>query len=275
MLKQLVLDRVTEKVHAKADQLQQKAAEVHEKANHLAGPAELYDALAVWTRRPPGSRQPRFTHDDIAAAAIRIADDEGIAALSMRRLAVELEAGTMTLYHYVRTKDELLALVSDAVMGEVVVPGEALDADWRSAIVAIAHSSKAALERHPWMFDIVEDPDIGPNGVKHFDQALRAVASMPGTLADKLDVIFSVDEYVFGHCLHARGDQAHLEDVHDESMMRYVEDLVRTGDYPTLDALIEEHGTESLWNAITAHSHDPGRFDRNLHRLLDGIERTL
>ena len=53
---------------------------------------------------------------------MRIADAEGFDALSMRRLAAELDAGTMTLYHYVRTKDELLALVNDAVMGEVVVP---------------------------------------------------------------------------------------------------------------------------------------------------------
>ncbi len=52
---------------------------------------------------------------------MRIADAEGIDALSMRRLAAELGAGTMTLYHYVRTKDELLTLVTDAVMGEVVL----------------------------------------------------------------------------------------------------------------------------------------------------------
>ena len=54
---------------------------------------------------------------------MRIADAEGIDALSMRRLAAELDAGTMTLYHYVHTKDELLALVTDAVMGEVVAAG--------------------------------------------------------------------------------------------------------------------------------------------------------
>ena len=59
----------------------------------------------------PGTRQPRFTRDAIASVAVRIADTEGLDALSMRRLAAELGAGTMTLYHYVHTKDELLALV--------------------------------------------------------------------------------------------------------------------------------------------------------------------
>ena len=73
----------------------------------------------VWTRTEPTGRQPRFTRDQIAAAAIRIADAEGADALSMRRIASELDAGTMTLYHYIRTKDELLALVGDAIMGEM------------------------------------------------------------------------------------------------------------------------------------------------------------
>ena len=62
----------------------------------------------MWTRADRGSRKPRFNRDDIAAAAIRIADTEGFEAVSMRRLAAELDAGTMSLYHYVRTKDELL-----------------------------------------------------------------------------------------------------------------------------------------------------------------------
>ena len=59
---------------------------------------------------------------------MRIADAEGFDAVSMRRIAAELDAGTMTLYHYVRTKDELLTLVIDAVMGEVVVPDRRADA---------------------------------------------------------------------------------------------------------------------------------------------------
>ena len=64
---------------------------------------------------------PAAAGTQIAAAAVRIADAEGFEAVSMRRLAAELDAGTMTLYHYVRTKDELLALVTDAVMARAVV----------------------------------------------------------------------------------------------------------------------------------------------------------
>ena len=80
------------------------------------GPIAAHD---VWTRPEPGARRTKFTREEIAAAAVKIADEEGFDALSMRRLAAELDAGTMTLYHYIRTKDELLAIVNDSVMGEL------------------------------------------------------------------------------------------------------------------------------------------------------------
>jgi AcrR family transcriptional regulator len=242
-----------------------------------AAPVERPDALNVWTRHAPGTRRPRFTREEIAEAAVRIADAEGIDALSMRRLAAELDAGTMTLYHYVRTKDELLALVTDAVMGEVVVPADELAAlDWRAAISAIAARSRAALERHPWIFDIVDDPAVGPNGVRHFDQSLQAMASLPGTLADKLDVISAIDEYVFGYCLHARNnrpDEAVAAD--GQALIEYVRTLTESGDYPQLAALIAEHDVEELWSIVQEHARDRGRFDRNLARLLDGVDADL
>ena len=93
----------------------------------------------------------------------------------MRQIAAELGAGTMTLYHYVRTKDELLALVNDAVMGELIVPDGELPTDWRAAITLIAHRSRDVLQRHPWTLDIRDDPAPGPNGVRHFDQSMQAV----------------------------------------------------------------------------------------------------
>ena len=296
--KQQVVDKVAEKLQAQVQAKVQKSADrqlerlerasqrVQEKADHQIARAgesiarhlgASVDYLDLWTREEPGSRKPRFSRDEIAAAAVRIADAEGIEGLSMRRLAQELGAGTMTLYHYLRTKDELLLLVTDAVMAEVVVPPDALPTDdWRAAVTAIAHRSRAALERHPWIFDIVEDPGAGPNGVRHFDQSMQAVANLPGTLRDRLDVIFAVDEYVFGYCLHRRGgNPGEAHDPHGEGMMAYIGDLVAGGGYPTLAALIDEHGLQEIWQQVDDHGRDDGRFDRNLARLLDGIAATL
>ena len=74
------------------------------------------DALDLWTRTEPGARKPRLGRAELASVAIRVADTEGIDAVSMRRIATELDVGTMTLYHYVRTKDELLALMVDELL---------------------------------------------------------------------------------------------------------------------------------------------------------------
>ena len=260
IIRDFVVDKVSEQVNKKTKQ-------------HADKIEQLVPVLDLWLREQPGARKPRFSRDDIAAAAVRIADTEGIDALSMRRLAQEIGAGTMTLYHYIRTKDELLSLVSDEVMSEVILPPNKLRGTWRECITAIAHSSRAALERHPWIFDIVDDPAVGPNGVRHFDQSLQAVSGLPGSLADKLDIIHAVDEYVFGYVMHARND--YKDAGNDDPMRDYVVELAETGDYPNISALMAEHGVDAVWATVQGHARDPGRFDRNLARLLDGIERSL
>lgn len=267
--------KLERKLNAKAarqqERVSQKAAHHIEQLDRLA--AHL-DTLDIWTRAEPTGRRPRFTRAQIAAAAVRIADAEGSDALSMRRLASELDAGTMTLYHYIRTKDELLALVMDEIMGEIVLhDDEELPASWRDAVTVIANRSRAVLQAHPWILDITDDPAIGPNSVRHFDQTLQAVSSLPGDLGAKLDVVTAVDEYVFGYCLHERN---HLDDeAGDAGMFDYVVSLLQTGEYPALTALAEEVGLEQAWEQIEAHQRSETRFDRNLGRLLDGFEADL
>lgn len=283
-LKALVAELVNQKVEQKLAQteqkLERKLAEAERKAT--AGSllkAEVLErvgsALDVWTRQDPGSRRAKFSRDDIAAAAVRIADAEGLRAMTMRRLATELDVGTMTLYHYVRTKDELLSLVTDAVLFELIIPDDEPPVDgWRENLKVLARRSKAALERHPWMLDITDDPPVGPNGVRHFDQTLRAVAEIHLPLGQKLDLVSAVDEYTFGYCIAARQQLAEDEHANDE-MLRYVQQLLATGDYPSLQALADEHGLEESWAEVEAHQRDPHRFERNLDRLLDGIAAAL
>jgi AcrR family transcriptional regulator len=268
------LDRIAAKATAKADGLDRISAKVARHAETLDRIGSGLGALDLWTRAEPSSRRPRFTRDDITATAMRIADSDGFDALSMRRLAAELDAGTMTLYHYVRTKDELLTLVIDAVMGEVVLgPDEPMPAGWRDAVTLIAEKTRAAILRHPWFLEITDDPAIGPNSVRHFDQSLQAVASLPISLVDKFDIVSAVDEYTFGSCIWERdGGQ---RDKPGDDMVSYVNGLVETGHYPELAALTAEHGLAEAWEQIERHQRDPERFARNLRRLLDGIEADL
>lgn len=238
--------------------------------------AAMTDALAVWTRPDRGRRRPRHTRDEIAAAAIRIADTEGFEELSMRRLASELGAGTMTLYHYVRTKDELLALVHDAIMGELLVPGD-LPGDWRSALTLIAHRARDAIRRHPWVLDVHDDPAPGPNGVRHWDQSMQAVSSLDLSLGERFELVTAVDEYVFGFCLMERANAVGEGAPGPElgGLREYVDGLIASGDYPTLAAMWDDPGLDETWAQLQRQIADPDRIDRNLQRLLDGFEADL
>src|SRR6266540_2560688 len=129
---------------------------------------------SIWMRpEPTGRRAPR-SRDDIAAAAIAVADAEGIEAVSMRRVAAELGFGTMSLYHYVRSKDELLDLMSDGIMGGQLVDDAELQQGWRAGLTAIAHATRRNIERHPWMGDAMRPQHSnvpGPNAMRHVDQS--------------------------------------------------------------------------------------------------------
>src|SRR5690242_3117266 len=99
------------------------------------------DSLAnsVWTR-PPRSRggQPTLSREQIVHAAVELLDEKGLDGLSMRRLGSRLAAGATSLYWYVATKDDLLELALDEVMGEIEIP-DTDAADWRTAASAVAH----------------------------------------------------------------------------------------------------------------------------------------
>src|SRR5262244_701385 len=120
----------------------------------------------IWARPEPGGRRPRFTRQQIAAVALAIADAEGFDAVSMRRIAAELGAGTMTLYYYVRTKDELIALMDDAIMGEILIPEDEIPEGWREGMAEIARRSHAIFVRHPWSLESLRNAEGGPNALR-------------------------------------------------------------------------------------------------------------
>lgn len=272
-----VLDTIDEAATKQAKKARAKAAARIDQIDGLDRLAERVDALGVWTRAQPGRRRPRLTRDDIADAAMRIADAEGFDAVSMRRIAADLGAGTMSLYHYVTTKEELHSLLVDAVFAEIALPhGSKLPKRWRDAITVVAHRTRDAIRRHPWILDINDDPPFGPNAVRHFDQSYAALAELQVSIEVKMELIMAIDEYVFGHCMHVRNNgQADTSPHATDEVLTYVQSLLATGEYPTLAAMVAEHGIDATWERISKVALDERRFDRNLRRLLDGFERDL
>jgi len=127
-------------------------------------------------------------------------------------------------------------------MGESLIPDGQLPADWREALAMIARATRAALLRHPWAVQALQgrgaaaqDGPFGPNGLRHFEQSLTAVATAPLDTAGKLDLLAIVDDYVFGHLLRAGEQQARATSTdpgHAAAITEYIQGQISTGATP-------------------------------------------
>lgn len=169
-----------------------------------ADPKRSIDLL--WGDALPGRRgpKPRYSVEEVVAAAVAVADAEGLAAISVRRIAVELGVSAMSIYTYVPSKAELVELMFDRVLGESAEP-PADAAGWRDALTAVAIDRWRLGERHPWMLDLaLHRPPLGPNLVRRHEAALRV---LDGTGLDDLSkdlVIDVLHNYILGALQHAR-----------------------------------------------------------------------
>src|ERR1043166_2657612 len=143
------------------------------------------------------SSRLQLTRERIAAAALAIADAEGFDAISMRRVAQDLGVGTMSLYYYVKTKDDLVAVMDDALMGEILLPS--LPKGWKRAITAIATRTRDVFLRHPWALVSMSSAPPGPNAMRHMEQCLEALAETSMTADQKFSLLAIVDDFVFGY----------------------------------------------------------------------------
>ena len=225
----------------------------------------------IWLREEPGARRPSHNRAEIVTAALAIADAEGFDAVSMRRVAQRLGAGTMTLYYYVRNKDELITLMFDEVMGEVLVPEPELSGEWRKALEQIATRTRDAFKRHRWSLDRLGDGRPGPNGIRHFEQSLQALAAAPLSDTEKFELIGLIDDYVFGFALR---EAQELDEHHRGWPPQVVEFLQReldSGDYPLISQFLGTDAAGGI-DRVAELIFSEGRFERGLERLLDGIE---
>jgi AcrR family transcriptional regulator len=230
----------------------------------------------IWTRPAPGARQPKLSREQIAAAALAIADAEGFAEVSMRRIATELGVGTMTLYYYVKTKDDLIALMDDAIGAEIVLPADQVPTGWRAGLTAIAHKSREVFARHPWALYALQGARIGPNAMRHIEQSLAVVADAPVDAHDALHLLSIVDDYVFGHVLRVGESTAHPI---DHKVMRVIadffEDKIATGEFPHLEGLFAGKNIFSAFSQFAAWMSEEARFEVGLNALLDGFELRM
>jgi AcrR family transcriptional regulator len=195
------------------------------------------------------SRQKsRLSREKIATVALAIADEEGIEAVSMRRLAQELKVGTMSLYYYVKTKDELIAVMDDALMREALLPS--VPKDWKRAMTEIAGRTRAVFMRHPWALVSMLSAPPGLNAMRHFEQCLEALDETSLTAKQKITLLAMIDDFVFGYALREAATPATID------MKRAATQLA---DFPRLAQAFSE-------GRLDAHQD---RFERGVRALLD------
>jgi TetR/AcrR family tetracycline transcriptional repressor len=146
---------------------------------------------------PP--REP-ITPERLADAALKIVDTGGLDGLTVRSLAQELGVGTMTIYWYVRNKDEILDLVSDWLLADVVLPP--LDPDWRVTARAMAGEVRSAMLRHARALPVmVGRGSFGPNGLRMIDFAISVFRKAGFADRDSADAYFAFSNYITGFAL--------------------------------------------------------------------------
>ncbi|MGI5131656.1 TetR/AcrR family transcriptional regulator [Pseudonocardia sp. CA-107938] len=223
----------------------------------------------VWDRPEPPSRAALspLSRERIVAAAIALADADGLGAVSLRKVGAALDAGPMRLYGYLSTKDELLDLMADAVHGEIELP---LDAGWRETLRALATGIRAAALRHPWFTELAGGrPNIGPHALGVMEAALAAL-DRSGRFAD-IDEMMSARGTVTAYVIGAVRSEIAEQQVERASGVSeaewrtatgpYLKRMLATGRYPTLARFVREGADRSAEEWFTA----------GLETVLDGL----
>jgi AcrR family transcriptional regulator len=136
----------------------------------------------------------------VVVEAVRLADREGVVGLSMRRLAGALDAGAMSLYHYVANKDELLDAMIDVVFSEIELPPE--DTDWQSAMRRRSLSARQVLARHPWAVGLMESrTSPGPANLRHREAVTACLRRAGFSVVNATHANWLLDVYVYGYAL--------------------------------------------------------------------------
>lgn len=221
---------------------------------------------SVWTRPRPEPRRRAPGVDRYVAAALAVADAEGLAAVSMRRVAADLRSGTATLYRYVTNRDELVDLMVDAAQGED--PFTEPSQDWRVGLAAVAHTQRAMLLRHPWLAgELAGRPTLGPNSLRRSESALRAAVALTPDIDLASQALSAVHAYVLGSVAtqqaarQAEQRTGLSEEQWQRSVGPYISEVLAAGEHPMLARRVRE-----------AEEPDPDvEFAFGLDCVLDGL----
>ncbi len=237
------------------------------------GDGDLPRALQVLWGRSDRRRRgtPGLTLARIVTAGIELADQEGIAALSMARLAGRLGCAPMSLYRHVANKVELQTFMIEEAVGEPPF-ARVTAVDWRTGLALRARLLHGTYLRHPWILQITTSaPPLEPGQLSWLECGLQALSNTGLTPRDRLDTALLVVYYTRGEAQLSIGVAASLRQTGTPEQERdawYARTLARLIDAERFPALVELVGA-GVFDPDEAGMHGP--FDHGLDRILDGI----
>jgi AcrR family transcriptional regulator len=218
----------------------------------------------LWREAPPTRRGRGLTRERIVAAAIELADSDGLNGLSMARLAERLDCGTMSLYRHVANKDELVTLMVSVGPGPPPKPTDRTD--WRGALSNWAVGLWDVYHRHPWILQTASaGPPADPGQLAWLEAGLGALRATPLSERDKMAAVMSVLHFVRGAAaldIEAR----HTDTLDYPEVLRRV---LEAGRFPAL--------TAALADGVFDETDDDAEteFRSGLDVLLDGVAAKI
>jgi AcrR family transcriptional regulator len=229
------------------------------------GPGEDGDVIWMRPERTAAGRPAGHSRDEITAAAIAVADREGLDAVSMRRVAACLGTGAASLYRYLATREDLLDLMTDATGTEYVFTEPT--GDWLCDLLAIGEQARAIMRRHPWLPPLLTTRSVlGPNGLLLLEHVLEALAPHPASTAAKLEAFallnaataLFVQNELAGYPARQRRNAA------------YLHHAFASGRHPRLAELLAQ-GSAAQTSPPEAAASPADRYRDILARILSGL----
>jgi AcrR family transcriptional regulator len=214
-----------------------------------------------------GQTEPtRLSRERVLRTALAYADEHGLDALSMRKLADELGAGAMSLYHYVPNKTDLIDGMIDIVFSEIEPPSP--DDEWKMAMRKRAVATREALARHPWAIGEMEGRSThGPSNLRLHDAVLGCLRAAGFSLEMTVHAYSVQDAYIYGFALQQSDMTPETaEDFAAVAAQQMVDYEAVLGDYPNLVEVVGGH--------VAKAGYDYEReFLFGLDLILDGLDK--
>lgn len=223
------------------------------------------------TDHPRPGRRPVLTLDGIVAAAINLADAEGLPAVSMARVAERVGVTTMALYRYVDSKDDLVALMCDVAMAPPALPETG---PWRERLETWCLAQLDLIAAHPWLVELSQFPLIGPNRLHWLESGLATLTETPLSPPLRVSVIGMLSLHVLteGQLVAAIAEQAAGRRSDHPALIDYATVLRAVADptaHPHVSAALAAGGFDDDGSGADEEPH------LALTLLLDGVAALI